>query len=608
MSFLFPLFLVGAAAVAVPIVLHLMRRERMPRLPFSDLRFLRRTTTVHARRRRLRELLLLALRVTALLLLTVAFARPYLDSTAPTDQPASIVVLDRSASMGAPQTFADAQALAVRAIAEAPSNHLVGIVVFDQVAEVAHDLTADRRSAQSVATAVEPGRRGTRFATGLATAVDLMGPRPGRIVLVTDRQATGWSLETMANIPTGVEVEVKTVTPVRDNLAVTSVEVTASGVKAVLLNTGPARPVAVTATRRGQSRFTTAELPHGTTVVDIDLAVGPAETDSGTAARLVTVSVEDPNGLPADNQRTVRLDTETAGSIRIGVIGEGERAASGAFFLERALKAGEDDAGFVVEFLDPDALASEDLSERGVLAVMDTAGLHRRGRAAIARFVIAGGGLLVLGGPRVDPALVADVLGAEGSLELAADDSSPPVSLSVTNGRHPVFLRLGGLVDSLRQVRVRDAVRIVETPPMQVLARFDTGRAALVEVPTGLGRVLVFASDLNNEWNDFPRQPAFVPFVRELMTYLAADRITTANEGQDDEVNLDPAESLLTPETPEAFAAHIVTSERPPAGGSEASRTLDAEELEAIQSYWWFALLALGVVLVAESAIGRRAV
>ncbi len=608
MSFLFPLFLVGAAAVAVPIVLHLMRRERMPRLPFSDLRFLRRTTTVHARRRRLRELLLLALRVTALLLLTVAFARPYLDSTAPADQPASIVVLDRSASMGAPQTFADAQALAVRAIAEAPSNHLVGIVVFDLVAEVAHDLTADRRSAQSVATAVEPGRTGTRFATGLATAVDLMGPRQGRIVLVTDRQATGWSLETMANIPTGVEVEVKTVTPVRDNLAVTSVEVTASGVKAVLLNTGPPRPVAVTATRRGQSRFTTAELPPGTTVVDIDLAVGPAETDSGTAAGLVTVSVEDPNGLPADNQRTVRLDTETAGSIRIGLIGEGERAASGAFFLERALKAGEDDAGFVVEFLDPDALASEDLSERGVLAVMDTAGLHRRGRAAIARFVVAGGGLLVLGGPRVDPALVADVLGAEESLEFAADDSSSPVSLSVTNGRHPVFLRLGGLVDSLRQVRVRDAVRIVETPPMQVLARFDTGRAALVEVPTGLGRVLVFASDLNNEWNDFPRQPAFVPFVRELMTYLAADRITTANEGQDDEVNLDPAESRLTPETPEAFAAHIVTSERPPAGGSEASRTLDAEELEATQSYWWFALLALGVVLVAESAIGRRAV
>ena len=110
MSFLFPLFFVGAVAVAAPIVLHLMRRERMPRLPFSDLRFLRRTTTVRARRRRLRELLLLALRVTALLLLTVAFARPYLDSTAPANQPASIVVLDRSASMGAPETFADAQA------------------------------------------------------------------------------------------------------------------------------------------------------------------------------------------------------------------------------------------------------------------------------------------------------------------------------------------------------------------------------------------------------------------------------------------------------------------------------------------------------------------
>lgn len=608
MSFLFPLFLVGAIAVSVPIVLHLMRRERMPRRPFSDLRFLRRTTTVHARRRRLRELLLLALRVTALLLLTVAFARPYLDTTAPVDQPASIVVLDRSASMGAPGTFADAQAIATRAIAVAPSDHLVGVVVFDQVAVVAHDLTSDRRSAQSVTLSIEPSRSGTRFATGLATAVDLMGSRPGRILLITDRQATGWSVETMATIPAGVEVEVETVTPVRSNLAVTSVEVGASGVQAALLNSAPPRSVAVTATLRGRSRSTVAELPTGTTVVNIGLPVGSAASGNVTPSGIVTVSVEDADGLPADNQRTVRLDTEQAGAIRLGVIGVGDRATSGAFFLERALTIGDGDAGFVVEFLGPDALATEDLSEHGVLAVTDTTGLHRRGRAAIARFVTAGGGLLVLGGPRVDPVLVADVLGAEESLELSVEDASFPVRLSVANGRHPVFLRLGSLVDSLRQVRVQGAVRIVETPGMQVLARFDTGRAALVEVPTGRGRVLVFASDLNNEWNDFPRQPAFAPFVQELTTYLAADRVTTVDDGQDNGTNLDPAESLLTPETPEAFAAHIVTAVRSPVRDREARQTLDPEELEATQSYWWLALLALGGVLVAESVIGRRAV
>ena len=72
-SFLFPAFLIGSAAIAVPIVLHLMRRETAPLFQFSAVRFLQRVPVEQARRRRLRELLLLALRVAALLLLAVAF-------------------------------------------------------------------------------------------------------------------------------------------------------------------------------------------------------------------------------------------------------------------------------------------------------------------------------------------------------------------------------------------------------------------------------------------------------------------------------------------------------------------------------------------------------
>ena len=82
MSFLFPAFLIGGLAAVVPIVLHLLRREHLPRVPFSDTRFLQAARVEQARRRRLRELLLLALRVAALLLLAVAFARPFLSAAA----------------------------------------------------------------------------------------------------------------------------------------------------------------------------------------------------------------------------------------------------------------------------------------------------------------------------------------------------------------------------------------------------------------------------------------------------------------------------------------------------------------------------------------------
>ena len=80
LSFLSPLFLIGALTVAIPVVLHLFRRRNDPVVPFSAMRFLHQVPIEQARRRRLQDLLLLALRVAALLLLAIGFARPDLQS------------------------------------------------------------------------------------------------------------------------------------------------------------------------------------------------------------------------------------------------------------------------------------------------------------------------------------------------------------------------------------------------------------------------------------------------------------------------------------------------------------------------------------------------
>ena len=74
MNFLFPAFLLGGLAIAIPIVLHLLRRDVAPEVPFTAVRLLRKSPVERSRRRRLRDLLLLAARVVALLLLAAAFA------------------------------------------------------------------------------------------------------------------------------------------------------------------------------------------------------------------------------------------------------------------------------------------------------------------------------------------------------------------------------------------------------------------------------------------------------------------------------------------------------------------------------------------------------
>src|SRR5437016_13039177 len=79
MNFLAPLFLVGLAAVAVPVIIHLIHRERRVVVPFPSLMFLQRIPYRSVRRQKLRHLLLLALRCLALALLAAAFARPFFD-------------------------------------------------------------------------------------------------------------------------------------------------------------------------------------------------------------------------------------------------------------------------------------------------------------------------------------------------------------------------------------------------------------------------------------------------------------------------------------------------------------------------------------------------
>ena len=128
MSFLYPAFLAGAVAVAIPIVLHFLRRDIAPtcrsaRCDCCSDRLSR------SRRRRLRDLLLLGARV-CLLLLAAAFARPYVAGRR-RGISVLIVAVDRSFSMDGPGRFA-ARPDRTRAAWTGPPGERVAIIAFDQ--------------------------------------------------------------------------------------------------------------------------------------------------------------------------------------------------------------------------------------------------------------------------------------------------------------------------------------------------------------------------------------------------------------------------------------------------------------------------------------------
>ena len=610
MAFLFPAFLAGALAIAIPIVLHFVRRQSAPPLAFSDLRFLRRAQTAAVRRRWLQEWLLLALRVAALLLLAAAFARPYIDATGLAGRPITVVALDRSFSMSHPGMFERARAAAREAVAAAPADDLVGVVAFDDRVGVAAQPGAGRDAAVAAIDRTEPGFGATGYGPALEAAAAVIGAREGRIVVVTDRQQSGWHAGAGALLPEGIEVSTRLVEPAAGNLAVTAFDVTPAGAAAAVVNAG-------SESRPGRVRL----IAGGAVVEEEELALAPGPTEvvfdaALPPAGLLEVAVDDPGGLPADDRRYHLIGA--ADRVEVALVGP----ADDAFYLERALRAAADGARFGVRHLEPAAVADPALDGVAAVWLLGTAGLDRAARARLAAFVAAGGGLLAVAGPRFDPALAADLLGPGATLAPPAAPPSGALGWSVSDVRHPLFQVFAADTGGLAQVRF-GRTRRVELPGARVLAVFSDGAPALVERDSDAGRLLLFASDLGNAWNDFPRRPAFVPFVAEATRYLGARReaprsrlvgdappgvaprpgaVVEPDSGRTIVLNVDPRESDPAQMTAEAFAARIGRSSGAPAAGTARD---DAAAREAAQGWWWYAILAMAALLVAESWLGR---
>jgi len=100
-TFLAPLFLLASVAVAIPLILHLFHRRDSRRVAFPALRYLLRTEKEHARRIRLRQLLLLLVRMAIVLLLVAAGARLVVHGRSEAHEPTALaIVIDNSLSSG----------------------------------------------------------------------------------------------------------------------------------------------------------------------------------------------------------------------------------------------------------------------------------------------------------------------------------------------------------------------------------------------------------------------------------------------------------------------------------------------------------------------------
>jgi hypothetical protein len=530
-SLLTPAFLFGLSALAIPVLLHLVHREKRQTLEFPSLMFLRRIPHRTVRRQRLRHLWLLALRCLGLALLTLGFAQPLLQTPAAaagSQQGARGVVLlvDRSWSMAGTGLWPRAVAAARDELLDLAPGDRAALVVFDEQAEALSALSDEPRSLAALLADVAPGDRATRFAPALKLAARLLsevGTPRREVVLISDfpgRAAEG--LDDVA-LPPGTAVRwVDVGGQPAGNRGVSDValqrvyesgrELVVASARVVSLGApGPARVSLELGGRELQQRET--QLPEeGVQTLLFDPVPLPAGEQRGSV-RL------EPDALAPDD--VFRFVLSPGQELGVLVVEEAGERTSHSLFLRRALAIG-DRPRFRARLVRRPGLVPGDLDGISVVVLNDTAWPSGAAGDRLRHFVEAGGGLIAALGARSGPD---DWRGAPEGLLPGALASSPVDrggdfggTLAFIDYDHPVFSLFraprSGEFSSTRFMRYR-ALAVGEG--RGVLARFDDGRAALVERELGQGRALLWTSSLDTLWNDLPLKPVFLPLLHRML-------------------------------------------------------------------------------------------
>lgn len=661
MSFLAPLYALGLLAVAGPILFHLIRRRPKGEVPFSSLMFLSPSPPPPARKRRVDQLLLLLLRSAALVLLGVAFMRPFLrqDATAEAGEAGQrvVILIDTSASMKRGDLWKQAVAKADAALAECGPTDRVAVFAFDRTVRPVFGFAESDQlePAQRLAVArdrvkqLTPTWNGTELGQALIDAVgviletDAKGSRAGRVVLVSDLQQ-GAKLSPLTGFewPAEVGLDLRVVADDRGN----------AGLDLLVDRSDSERPgepghLRVRVTNDANSRTEKFLLAWaGTTGADIEAYVPPGES------RVVKVARPPVGSTPTLRLRGDAHEFDNALYLapilreELTVVFLGADMADDAtglrYFLDRAWAETPERKVTVVGRKPDEVLAWEEIKSAPLVVLAGEPSAENT--RTLDQYAKAGGTVLVVLTP--SPAVEEAKVARYAMLQDIAFD-------------HPLFAPLSGpqygdftKVQFWKHRRIKDL-----QPGGRVLARYDDGDVAVVEKPVGTGRQIVFASGWQPSDSQLARSSKFVPLMTALVelrggrrvaatnyrigdrvpvaagttavrkpdgSSVALDRTATTFDGTDQPgvytadtptgpkpfaVNLDPAESLTTPLPPETLEQYGVKLSKRESDEQrrEAERQQRTAELERSQSIWrWLVLAAVFVLLVETGLAGWR--
>ncbi|MBM3835478.1 MAG: VWA domain-containing protein [Verrucomicrobia bacterium] len=540
----------GLTALAVPVIIHLLLKRKKQRVRFSTIQFFLKQDQHSSQKRKLRNLLLLALRLLIFTLLVLAFARPYLSRTEAAANARKkqqvIFVIDRSASTQAMETdgqrWVRAKDRIQKMLSELIADDRVALVGCASKAEVIAGF-APPAGHSTVLNELLPTFETSNLGEGLRQASKLMVLGDPDIVstiyVVSDLQRSATQSLASYPVPNGIEVKLLNVgdllTP---NFGIADLQVGVGTeakphLVAASFSDEDNAEVALELNIDGKAALSrTVSLPPGSST-NVDLAL-PA-LKAGWHDVRVTLRAKD--ALNADDTRYSALYVPEPTQVVVVETWSGKRVFDEeTFFIATALDPSKGATNSVQTTYNVSKVTPEELVRRlsvnegkSACDLVVLPGLSQvpagSGRALTA-FVPSGGGALFFLGNEISPnrynSEFRDLLPAQlGAVEMAEEvGASWRISEFDTNTMmFAPFSRPNS--GDLRIPEFTKRHVLTSAPGSAQPALFDDGLPLILIRSAGNGRVALVNTSADTAWNDWPKHKTFVPWLHGLGKYLA---------------------------------------------------------------------------------------
>ncbi len=518
MGFLSPWFLAGLAAIGLPLWLHLLRQFKRTPQPFSSLMFFERRVQSSVRHRRLRYLMLLALRLALLILLALAFANPFImrGTASQARRKLTLIAIDRSFSMRANGHMERAKEEAHRLIRDLPGGFLAQAAALDSHLETLTSFETDRSGLDAAIDSVAAGDEVSSYGE-LARALRLLTKTANMRIeahFISDMQQTSLPSKGFVDLQLepGTTLDLHSVAePKKENWAVENVTVAAQifdpktsrltatiagwqtpaaarQVSLVLNNKILAtKPVTVPADGRAQVEFLGFDVPYGENRGEI--------------------RIEPHDALPEDDAYPFSI--ERADPRRVLFLYGGGRNREG-FYYKAAMESSAN-AGLLVDLAPLEEASNLDLTKFVFVVLSDPGELPTAAASKLRSYVEKGGGLFIAAGIDTVRSGAVPLTGTKVSANNLAQ------GVGEVDTQNPAVSEAG----RFENVQFFSSMRMQPNAEAKVIAKFADGGPLFLEQRIGEGRVLTFAGMLDNSTSDFPLHASYLPFVAQSGLYLA---------------------------------------------------------------------------------------